>query len=119
MAKTEAGNKIAELEKKINDLHNAHAEQYEAGRKQGKAEADAYWRHQQKGCTYRFTERCKEHGNYVHGGEAEELRQGVEEIIKESRQLTDHDNGRIIGRLEEMLQRIDARDSLAFLASKE
>lgn len=55
---------------------------------------------------------CKKH-NFVHGAEAEELRQGIEHILE----FVDQDADRIIDELKDLLDRVDARDSLAFVES--
>lgn len=53
---------------------------------------------------------CKEHG-YVHGAEAEELRAGVERLLEGER-------GSFAYELQELLDNVDARDSLAFLDAR-
>lgn len=71
-------------------------------------------------CTV-FTHGCPEHG-FIHGGEAEELRSGIEAIIAEIDDGEDEDSlGRLraIGSglkhdLQRLLDKTDARDSLAF-----
>jgi len=50
---------------------------------------------------------CGKHAGAIHGGEAEELRSGIEKIIREDGEDVPH-------ALREMLDEIDARDSLAF-----
>lgn len=62
-----------------------------------------------------FGARCEEHGGIVHGQEAEELRRGVERLIET-------ETVRSLGALyiskkslEKLLERVDARDSLAFV----
>lgn len=59
---------------------------------------------------------CPEHG-FIHGKEAEELRKGIENIIRkgEWRQNT-HD---VLCSLQKLLDTVDARDSLAWLESHE
>lgn len=58
---------------------------------------------------------CPEHG-FVHGAEAEELRAGIERLIKEADM--DPDDGvrrTVASELQSLLDSVDARDSLAFL----
>lgn len=51
--------------------------------------------------------RCPVHGGEIHGGEAEELRAGLEGLMKE---------GNVTSRgVQRLLDRVDARDSLAHL----
>jgi hypothetical protein len=50
---------------------------------------------------------CHEHG-FVHGAEAEELRSGIEKLLK-----ADPANWPMA--LQDLLDRVDARDSLAYL----
>ena len=62
-------------------------------------------------CTV-YSKYCPEHG-FFHGAEAEELREGIEKII-------DHE-GDVRGfkrALQALLDRVDARDSLAYLEAK-
>lgn len=54
------------------------------------------------------TARCPVHGMERHGLEAEELRQGIEQIMTTM-------SDRSANRLQELLDKVDARDSLAFL----
>lgn len=54
--------------------------------------------------------RCREHDGQIHGAEAEELRSGLERLIEE-----DDLTVRSVWRL---LDRVDARDSLAFLEKR-
>jgi len=55
---------------------------------------------------------CHEHG-FIHGAEAEELREGIEKLIGEGREA-------VTGReLQRLLDRVDARDSLAYLEAKD
>lgn len=71
-------------------------------------------------CTV-FKDHCSEH-DFVHGAEAEELRDGIEEIIREIEDDSDEDSIDALrsrstsfkGRLQRLLDGIDARDSLAF-----
>ncbi len=58
---------------------------------------------------------CSIHG-YVHGQEAEELRHGIEDFISSiDGNSTGYCGDELIGRLQHILDNIDARDSLAFL----
>lgn len=50
---------------------------------------------------------CTVHGNVEHGREAEELRSGIEELIREGDQVS-------VTQLQRLLDEVDARDSLAF-----
>lgn len=60
-------------------------------------------------------EPCPAHSDVVHGAEAEELRSGVQTLISRKHYAVSH----LENALEDLLDRIDARDSLAFLeASK-
>lgn len=57
---------------------------------------------------------CSEHG-FTHGAEAEELREGIEKLIKDF----DHPDEEsvlqeVVRDLQALLDRVDARDSLAF-----
>lgn len=65
---------------------------------------------------------CEHHYGSVHGQEAEELRAGVEQIIKNISDVHDEYNalhvfGEVRKSLIFLLDRIDARDSLAFCES--
>jgi ribA/ribD-fused uncharacterized protein len=51
---------------------------------------------------------CAVHNGANHGGEAEELRSGIEALIKHDLHVTSSD-------LQSLLDRVDARDSLAYL----
>lgn len=67
-----------------------------------------------------YKEPCHEHG-FQHGAEAEELRAGIEEVVKYmGRDDIDTDDllG-VKGRLQRLLDRVDARDSLAYLEAKD
>jgi hypothetical protein len=64
-------------------------------------------------CTL-YREVCPDHG-FQHGAEAEELRAGLERILEGAR-FAGHKNIPI-DRLQRLLDRVDARDSLAFLES--
>jgi hypothetical protein len=61
---------------------------------------------------------CETHGGEIHGREAEELRAGVEQIINTVAHVHDDDAlfdlGEIRRALIALLDRVDARDSLAF-----
>lgn len=60
-----------------------------------------------------YHEHCSKHGFY-HGAEAEELREGIERIIRHG------GYGELIhDELRRLLDRVDARDSLAYLEAKE
>lgn len=62
--------------------------------------------------------RCDRHCGAVHGQEAEELRAGVEQILKNTSDVEDDEAPDVLGALRKslifLLDRIDARDSLAF-----
>jgi len=72
-------------------------------------------------CTV-FRESCPVHG-YYHGGEAKELREGIEKVIRMAENFNDNETDSIselqsfpddiIRRLAELLRSVDARDSLA------
>ena len=51
---------------------------------------------------------CPDHG-FIHGAEAEELRSGIERLCAK------YDKKVPIFELEELIQSVDARDSLAYL----
>jgi hypothetical protein len=55
---------------------------------------------------------CQEHSGVVHGQEAEELRKGIERILEE--ETTDD----MASALRELLDSVDARDSLSFLEAR-
>lgn len=61
---------------------------------------------------------CDRHGGAVHGQEAEELRAGVEQILRNTSAVGDEDASDVLRGLRKslvfLLDRIDARDSLAF-----
>lgn len=63
-------------------------------------------------CTM-YEKYCHEHG-FVHGGEAEELRGGIEFIVETTSVETEEEQT-ILDRLQALLDRVDARDSLAFV----
>jgi hypothetical protein len=56
-----------------------------------------------------YSEPCATHGGAVHGGEAEELRAGIEGLLRSE----DH-AGTLRLELQKLLDRVDARDSLAY-----
>ena len=62
--------------------------------------------------------RCTVHNDSIHGAEAEELRRGLEDILK-----NEVDEGLAVGvtvgTIQDLLDRVDARDSLAFLERAE
>lgn len=72
-------------------------------------------------CTV-YQEVCREH-HFVHGGEAQELRHGIEKIIAWLDQQQDEDSisaltalpGELRADLQDLLDEVDARDSLAFI----
>lgn len=61
---------------------------------------------------------CEKHGGVVHGQEAEELRAGVEQILGNTTDVRDDDAAFVLAEQRMafvfLLDRIDARDSLAF-----
>lgn len=57
-------------------------------------------------------EPCEQHAGMVHGREAEELRQSIEKVLKD---FYDDDEMDIDAVLRSTLDRIDARDSLAYV----
>ena len=60
--------------------------------------------------------RCPVHANAAHGGEAEELRSGVEKILELSYDSPIELRGdSICAELQRLLDRVDARDSLAWI----
>lgn len=63
--------------------------------------------------------RCERHGAAIHGQEAEELRAGVEQILNNTSDVGDDDAPEVLQAQRKallfLLDRIDARDSLAFL----
>jgi hypothetical protein len=62
---------------------------------------------------------CEKHGGAVHGQEAEELRAGVEQILKNTSGVRDDEAAFVLAEQRKalifLLDRIDARDSFAFL----
>ena len=75
-----------------------------------------------------YRETCPQH-HFVHGAEAEELRQGIEEVISKIRDLQEDEEDSISAlrdfpetisrQLQKLLDKTDARDSFAFLEAKE
>ncbi len=59
-----------------------------------------------------YSQHCPEHG-FFHGAEAEELREGIEAIIEQ-----EGDEHGFKRALRALLDRVDARDSLAYLEAK-
>jgi hypothetical protein len=57
--------------------------------------------------------RCPVHSGMIHGGEAEELRAGIELILE-----GDDKGGKVRIRLQRLLDHVDARDSLSHLEGK-
>ncbi len=60
---------------------------------------------------------CRDHG-FIHGSEAEELRERIDWILKDVEHDPETAANVIVGALRTMLDEIDARDSLAFVESK-
>lgn len=62
--------------------------------------------------------RCARHAGEVHGQEAEELRAGVEQILKNTSDIDDDEAPDVLRALRKslifLLDQVDARDSLAF-----
>lgn len=66
--------------------------------------------------------RCRKHYDQVHGLEAEELRKGVEELITHAGEDSDASDDQLVVRakdLQRLLDKTDARDSLAYIESQE
>lgn len=67
---------------------------------------------------------CPEHG-FIHGKEAEELRQGIERLLEKYPPATGCDNDPkwdrcdLLWDLRKLLDRVDARDSLAWLEARD
>lgn len=59
-----------------------------------------------------YSEPCPDHG-FFHGAEAEELREGIEAILDR-----EGDERGFKRALQALLDRVDARDSLAYLEAK-
>lgn len=61
---------------------------------------------------------CARHGGEVHGQEAEELRAGVEQVLRNVGGVSPEEAAVVLGGVRKslifLLDRIDARDSLAF-----
>ena len=61
---------------------------------------------------------CERHAGVIHGQEAEELRAGVEQILKNTDDVRDDEAAFVLAEQRKalifLLDRIDARDSLAF-----
>ena len=62
--------------------------------------------------------RCDRHGGAIHGKEAEELRSGVEQILRNTADVREHEASFVLPELRKallfLLDHVDARDSLAF-----
>lgn len=72
-----------------------------------------------KKCTV-YNQYCYVH-SFIHGGEAEELRSKIEKLIKDFRgdQRCHSDMDDLLDELEVLLEKVDARDSVAYLEGKE
>ncbi len=61
---------------------------------------------------------CDQHGGAIHGQEAEELRAGVEQILRNTADVRAEDAVDVLAAIRKalifLLDRVDARDSLAF-----
>ena len=61
---------------------------------------------------------CDQHGGAIHGQEAEELRAGVEQILRNTSDVRNEDAVDVLAAIHKalifLLDRVDARDSLAF-----
>ncbi len=66
---------------------------------------------------------CHRHADRKHGAEAEELRRGVERLLDQVRHVEGHDARVVLidfrRGIQSLLDRVDARDSLAFLESRD
>lgn len=62
---------------------------------------------------------CRVHGFAEHGKEAEELRAGVESIIEEFDGVDFATVETVCGVLRALLERVDARDSIAYLERRD
>jgi len=64
---------------------------------------------------------CDRHGRAIHGREAEELRSGIEQILRQYEQHADSDfeYNSLRRSLRALLDEVDARDSLAYLEKKD
>ncbi len=61
---------------------------------------------------------CAVHG-FIHGSEAEELREGIEKIVRHYSDASfDNDADLMLEELRRLLEEVDARDSVAFLEAK-
>lgn len=61
---------------------------------------------------------CAVHG-FIHGAEAEELREGIQKIIVHYEDAAyENDSDLMLDDLRKLLERVDARDSVAFLEAK-
>ena len=77
--------------------------------------------HHKDGCPAReelvrcpvYSSYCAEHG-FIHGREAEELRRGIQEILQSNTSEDEWD-----WKLQDLLDRVDARDSLAYLEKRD
>lgn len=58
---------------------------------------------------------CTVHGDVAHGGEAEELRKGIESIIDRAARCARWEMDDVLAALRKLLDETDARDSLAFV----
>lgn len=63
-------------------------------------------------CTV-YSKYCHDHG-FSHGAEAEELREGIENILESNPSEDEWEY-----KLRDLLNEVDARDSLAYLESKD
>jgi hypothetical protein len=61
---------------------------------------------------------CDRHAGEVHGQEAEELRAGIEQILRNTAEVLPEDEDSVLASVRKslifLLDRVDARDSLAF-----
>jgi hypothetical protein len=64
-------------------------------------------------------EECPVHHYAKHGKEAEELRQGIDKILMSGLGCFDRDCDQYPDALRELLDKVDARDSLAYLERSE
>jgi hypothetical protein len=60
---------------------------------------------------------CRRHANQKHGAEAEELRRGIERVLKTVEYAAGYQG--IRASLQTLLDAVDARDSLAYLESRD
>jgi len=62
---------------------------------------------------------CSVH-EFRHGAEAEELREGIENLLKDSDCFDKNKANKYwIGKLRDLLESVDARDSVAYLEAKD